>query len=130
MPASGLNSNWHEAVLSLNGARELVPATIEVWERNYRTPEEPLRATVDVSDEDGDRSVFGQVGRSTEFHLTQAGGATVAKTRRERQIARQVTISGTSDVKGLNAGRGSEADQHEDADCRIRFRHHEDGHEG
>lgn len=104
MPASGLNSNWHEAVLSLNGARELVPATIEVWERNYRTPEEPLRATASVSDEEGDRSVFGQISRSAEFHLTQAGGAAVAQTRRERQIARQVTLSGTSDVKGLMPG--------------------------
>jgi len=104
MPASGLNSNWHEAVLSLNGARELVPATIEVWERNYRTPEEQLRATASVSDEEPDRSVFGQISRSTEFHLTQEGGAAVAKTRREEQIARRATISGTSDVKGLMPG--------------------------
>ncbi|WP_371090852.1 contractile injection system protein, VgrG/Pvc8 family [Burkholderia sp. A2] len=73
MPDSGLTGNWHEAVLSLNGERTLVPAEIEVWERNYRTPEDPLCATATVSDESGDRSVFGRINRSAEFHLTQQG---------------------------------------------------------
>jgi type VI secretion system secreted protein VgrG len=64
---AGLNSNWHEAALSVSEARTLVPATIEVWERNYRTPEDPLRATASVSDEADDRSVFGRINRSAEF---------------------------------------------------------------
>ncbi|AYZ62348.1 type VI secretion system tip protein VgrG [Burkholderia multivorans] len=104
MPDSGLTGNWHEAALSLNGERTLVPATIEVWERNYRTPDDPLRATATVSGEDGDRSMFGRINRSAEFHLTQQAGEALVQMRRDEQIARQVTLSGTSNVKGLMPG--------------------------
>ncbi|WP_244795563.1 type VI secretion system Vgr family protein [Caballeronia grimmiae] len=104
LPASGLNNNWHEAILTLDGERALVPETIELWERNYRTPEEPLRAATCVSDEDGDRSVFGQINRSTEFHLTQEGGNARAQIRREEQVSRQLMVRGTSNVKALLPG--------------------------
>lgn len=104
MPESGLNNNWHEAVLSVSEARTLVPATIEVWERNYRTPEDALRATANVSDEADDRSVFGQINRSAEFHLTQAQGEALALTRRDEQIARQAKLSGTTNAKGVAPG--------------------------
>ncbi len=104
MPDSGLTGNWHEATLSLNDQRVLVPATIEVWERNYRTPEDTLRATASVSREDGDRSVYGRINRSAEFHLTPEGGAALVQTRRDEQIARQATLSGTSNLKGLMPG--------------------------
>jgi type VI secretion system secreted protein VgrG len=103
-PGSGLNSDWHEAVLGVSERRELVAATIELWERNYRTPEDALRARANVSDEDDDRSVFGQINRSTEFHLTPAQGDALARTRREEQIARQATLSGTTNAKGIAPG--------------------------
>ncbi|MEM5331028.1 type VI secretion system tip protein VgrG [Paraburkholderia sp. JHI2823] len=101
---SGLSAGCHEAVLSLNDARTLVPATIELYERNYRTPEDPLRATVNVSSEAGDRSVFGQVSRSAEFHLTQQQGEALTQMRRDEQIARQVTLSGTTNAMGIAPG--------------------------
>ncbi len=101
---SGLHSNAHEAAQAVHERRALVPATIELWERNYRTPEEPLRATANVSGEAGDRSVFGQISRSAEFHLTQQQGESLAQTRRDEQIARQVTLAGASDAKGIAPG--------------------------
>ncbi|CAB3764704.1 DUF2345 domain-containing protein [Paraburkholderia humisilvae] len=104
MPESGLHSNWHEAVLKVNERRELVAATIELWERNYRTPEDPLRATVSVSNDAGDRSVFGQISRSAEFHLTQEQGQALARTRRDEQITRQATLSGTTNANGVAPG--------------------------
>jgi type VI secretion system secreted protein VgrG len=104
LAGSGLNSNWHEAAQAVHEQRELVTATIEVWERNYRTPEDPLRATANVSDEADDRSVFGQISCSTEFHLTQAQGEVLAQTRRDGQIARQVTLAGKTDAKGIASG--------------------------
>lgn len=104
LAGSGLQSNWHEAVQALHERRTLVPATLEVWERNYRTPEDPLRATANIPEEANDRSVFGQISRSTEFHLTQQQGETIAQTRRDEQIARQVTLAGESDAKGIAAG--------------------------
>jgi type VI secretion system secreted protein VgrG len=94
----------NEAVLSLNDARTLVPATIELYERNYRTPDDPLRATASVSSEAGDRSVFGQVSRSAEFHLTQQQGEALTQIRRDEQIARQVTLSGTTNALGIAPG--------------------------
>lgn len=48
LAAAGLNSNWQEAAQEVHAQRRLVPATVELWERNYRTPEDPLRATADV----------------------------------------------------------------------------------
>jgi len=104
IPDSGLSAGCHEAVLSLNDARTLVPATIELYERNYRTPDDPLRATVNVSSEAGDRSVFGQVSRSAEFHLTQQQGEALTQMRRDEQIARQVTLSGTTNALGIAPG--------------------------
>lgn len=101
---SGLYSNWHEAAQAVHEQRTLVPATVELWERNYRTPEDPLRATANVSIEDGDRSVFGQISRSAEFHLTPAQGQALAQTRRDEQIARQVTLAGRTDAKGIAPG--------------------------
>jgi type VI secretion system secreted protein VgrG len=101
---SGLHSNSHEAAQAVHERRTLVPATIEVWERNYRTPEDPLRATANVYTEKDDRSVFGRISRSTEFHLTQQQGKTLAQTRRDEQIARQVTLAGASDAKGIAPG--------------------------
>jgi uncharacterized protein (DUF2345 family) len=38
MPDFSLTGNWHEAALSVNEERTLVPATAELWERNYRIP--------------------------------------------------------------------------------------------
>ncbi|WP_328809460.1 DUF2345 domain-containing protein [Paraburkholderia hiiakae] len=104
LDASGLNSNWQEAAQEVNEHRRLVAATVEVWERNYRTPEDPLRATANVSGESEDRSVFGQISRSAEFHLTQEQGETYAQTRRDELIARQATLSGTTDAKGVAPG--------------------------
>jgi type VI secretion system secreted protein VgrG len=104
MPDSGLTGNWHEAVLKVNSQRTLVAATIELWERNYRTPEDPLRATANVSREADDRSVFGQISRSAEFHLTPAQGQALAQVRRDEQIARQATLSGTTNAIGVTPG--------------------------
>ncbi|MCX5540897.1 phage late control D family protein [Paraburkholderia sp. CNPSo 3076] len=104
LASSGLHSNSHEAAQEVHEQRALVPATIELWERNYRTPEDPLRATANVSDEADDRSVFGQISRSAEFHLTQQQGETLAQTRRDEQVARQVTLAGASDAKGIAPG--------------------------
>ncbi|SAL80536.1 Rhs element Vgr protein [Caballeronia peredens] len=101
---SGMNSNWHEAALSVSEARALVPATIELWERNYRTPEDALRATANVSVEPNDRSVFGNINRSAEFHLTPQQGETLAQTRRDEQITKQTKVSGTTNAKGMAPG--------------------------
>ncbi|QYD72560.1 type VI secretion system tip protein VgrG [Paraburkholderia edwinii] len=101
---SGLHSNAHEAAQEVHERRTLVPATIEVWERNYRIPEDPMRATAKVAEAEDDRSVFGQISRSAEFHLTQQQGETLAQTRRDEQIARQVTLAGKSDAKALAPG--------------------------
>ncbi|TDN64063.1 type VI secretion system tip protein VgrG [Paraburkholderia sp. BL10I2N1] len=104
MPDSGLTGNWHEAVLKVNEKRTLVAACIELWERNYRTPEDQLRATANVSDDADDRSVFGQISRSAEFHLTPEQGEALAQVRRDEQIARQATLSGTTNAKGVVPG--------------------------
>jgi type VI secretion system secreted protein VgrG len=104
LAGSGLQSNWHEVAQQVHAQRTLVPATIELWERNYRTPEEPLRATANVSSATDDRSVFGQISRSAEGHLTPAQGEAFVQTRRDEQIARQVTLAGASDAKGIATG--------------------------
>jgi type VI secretion system secreted protein VgrG len=104
MPDSGLTGNWHEAVLEVNSQRTLVPSTIELWERNYRTPEDPLRVTANVSREADDRSVFGKISRSAEFHLTPEQGKALAQVRRDEQVARQVTLSGTTNAIGVTPG--------------------------
>jgi uncharacterized protein (DUF2345 family) len=104
LAGSGLNSNWQEAAQEVHAQRTLVPATIELWERNYRTPEDPLRATATVSAEVGDRSVFGQISRSAEGHLTPAQGEAFAQTRRDEQVARQATLAGRTDATAIAAG--------------------------
>ncbi|QGZ59227.1 type VI secretion system tip protein VgrG [Paraburkholderia acidiphila] len=104
LTGAGLNSNWQEAAQKVNEHRRLVAATVEVWERNYRTPDDPLRASAEVSTEAGDRSVFGQISRSAEFHLTQEQGETYVQTRRDELVARQATLSGTTDAKGVAPG--------------------------
>ncbi len=101
---SGLNSNWHEAAQAVHEQRTLVAGTIELWERNYRKPEDPLRATANVSDDADDRSVFGQIDCSAEFHLTREQGEAVAQTRRDEQIARQATLVGRTNAKGVAPG--------------------------
>lgn len=104
IPDSGLSAGCHAAVLSLNDARALVPATIELYERNYRAPDDPLRATANVSKEADDRSVFGHISRSGEFHPTRQQGEALAQARRDEQIARQVTLSGTTNALGIAPG--------------------------
>jgi type VI secretion system secreted protein VgrG len=104
LAGSGLHSNWHEAAQAVHEQRTLVPATVELWERNYRTPADPLRATANVSTEAGDRTVFGQISRGAEFHLTPAQGEALAQTRRDEQIARQVTLAGKTDAKCIAPG--------------------------
>ncbi|WP_250467819.1 type VI secretion system tip protein VgrG [Caballeronia sp. GAFFF2] len=101
---SGMNSNWHEAALSVSETRTLVPAAIELWERNYRTPEDPLRASASISNEANDQSVFGRISGSAEFHLTPQQGESRAQTRRDEQIAKQVKLSGKSNAKGMAPG--------------------------
>ncbi|MGF6415133.1 DUF2345 domain-containing protein [Paraburkholderia sp. MM5482-R1] len=104
LDASGLHASWHEAAQAVHEQRALVPATIELWERNYCTPDDPLRATANVSIGTDDRSSFGQISRSVEGHLTPAQGEAFAQTRREEQIARQATLAGRTDAKGIAAG--------------------------
>ncbi|MGF6789239.1 DUF2345 domain-containing protein [Paraburkholderia sp. 35.1] len=104
LDASGLHASWHEAAQAVHEQRALVPATIELWERNYCTPDDPLRATANVSSETDDRSSFGQISRSVEGHLTPAQGEAFAQTRRDEQIARQATLAGRTDAKGIAAG--------------------------
>ncbi|WP_331253400.1 DUF2345 domain-containing protein [Paraburkholderia sacchari] len=104
LDGAGLNSNWQEAAQKVNEQRRLVPAAIEVWERNYRTPDDPLRASANVSADAGDRSVFGQISRSAEFHFTQDQGEAVVQMRRDELVARQATLSGTTDAKGVAPG--------------------------
>ncbi|MGF6879801.1 DUF2345 domain-containing protein [Paraburkholderia sp. MM5477-R1] len=104
LDASGLHASWHEAAQAVHEQRALVPATIELWERNYCTPDDPLRATANVSIGTDDRSSFGQISRSVEGHLTPAQGEAFAQTRRDGQIARQATLAGRTDAKGIAAG--------------------------
>ncbi|MGF6371946.1 type VI secretion system secreted protein VgrG [Paraburkholderia sp. RAU6.4a] len=104
LDASGLHASWHEAAQAVHEQRALVPATIELWERNYCTPDDSLRATANVSSETDDRSSFGQISRSVEGHLTPAQAETFAQTRRDGQIARQATLAGRTDAKGIAAG--------------------------
>ncbi|CAE6736190.1 hypothetical protein R70006_02351 [Paraburkholderia domus] len=102
MPVSGLSGNWHEAVLSISPIRKLVPAVIELWEHNYRTPANELKAESYVARDD--RSVYGSVNRSTEHHHTAEIGQMLADARRDELVARQTTFKGTSDVIGMMPG--------------------------
>ncbi|MEZ0601033.1 type VI secretion system Vgr family protein [Paraburkholderia sp. IW21] len=102
MPVSGLSGNWHEAVLSISPIRKLVPAVVELWEHNYRTPANELKAESYVARED--RSVYGSVNRSIEHYHTPEIGQMLADARRDELIARQTTFKGTSNVIGMMPG--------------------------
>ena len=102
MPDSGLSANWHEAVLTISEVRKLVPAGVEIWEHNYRTPADPLKADSTVAHDD--RSLYGSVNRSTEHHHHAEAGQMLACVRREELVARQTTFKGTSNVLGMMPG--------------------------
>ncbi|APR38545.1 hypothetical protein BTO02_24075 [Paraburkholderia sp. SOS3] len=102
MPDAGLNANWHEAVLSIGTVRELVPATVELWERNYREPADSLKASTVVAHDD--ESLFGRVNRSDEHHRTGDVGEMLAHARREELVSRQQTLYGTSNAIGMMPG--------------------------
>ncbi|GAB7523101.1 type VI secretion system Vgr family protein [Paraburkholderia sp. 2C] len=102
MPDAGLNSNWHEAVLSIGSVRELVPAAVELWDRDYRTPADPLKASTVVADDD--RSVFGSVKCSAEHHHTVEIGQMLADARRDELVAKQQTLYGTSNAIAMMPG--------------------------
>lgn len=51
MPHSGLTS-WHEAILTLEVTRALVPQTVREWDRNYRIPDDPLQVESIVAYDD------------------------------------------------------------------------------
>ena len=101
LPHSGLTS-WHEAILTLEATRELVPQTVREWDHNYRTPDDPLQVESIVADDD--RSVYGSVNRSIEhFHSVEEGQA-LADARRDELLTRQMRLAGTSNVIGMMPG--------------------------
>ncbi|MDQ7978444.1 type VI secretion system tip protein VgrG [Paraburkholderia sp. SARCC-3016] len=102
MPDAGLNANWHEAVLSIGTVRELAPAAIELWDRNYREPADSLKASTVVAHDD--ESLFGRVNRSDEHHRTSDVGEMLAHARREELVSRQQTLYGTSNAIGMMPG--------------------------
>ncbi|MFC0691734.1 type VI secretion system tip protein VgrG [Paraburkholderia humisilvae] len=102
VPDSGLVADWHEAVLSVGSVRELVPAEIGVWDRNYRLPDASLEAGAIVARDD--RSVFGRVNRSIEHHHTVESGRMLVEARRDEQVAKQQTLYGTSNALGMMPG--------------------------
>lgn len=99
---SGLTNTGQESIHTLRTLRTTVPEVISLWEHNYRIPEDPLKAEARTAFED--RSVIGTIRRSNEHHGSQTDGETVAKLRREEQIARQTIYAGTSNVVGLTPG--------------------------
>ncbi|MDN7427527.1 type IV secretion protein Rhs [Burkholderia sp. AU16741] len=101
MPHSGLTS-WHEAILTLEVTRALVPQTVREWDRNYRVPDDPLQVESIVAYDD--RSVYGSVNRSVEhFHSVEEGQA-LADARRDELLTRQIRLTGTSNVIGMTPG--------------------------
>ncbi len=102
MPVSGLSGNWHEAILTVSPVRELVAAGVELWDRNYRTPADPLKVNALVARDD--RSVFGSLNRSIEHHHSEESGQRLADARRDERVARQQTLYGTSDAIGMMPG--------------------------
>jgi type VI secretion system secreted protein VgrG len=102
MPDSGLTGNWHEAVLSVSTVRELVSERVELWDRNYRIPDDPLTASAIVARDD--HSIFGSVSRSIEHHHSRETGQVLADARRDELIARQQSLYGTSDAIGMMPG--------------------------
>jgi len=102
-PESGLAAADREAVLTLTTRRQLVPGTVELWDRNYRTPHTSLTVDATIAHSD-DRSVFGGIHRSAEHHHNPEIGKRLAKSRREECIARQTVFTGTSNVGGMMPG--------------------------
>lgn len=101
MPHSGLVS-WHEAVLTLNVGRVLVPQVVREWDHNYRSPDDPLKVESTLAHDD--RSVFGSLNRSNEHYHSPEDGQALADARRDELITRQTQISGTSNVMGMMPG--------------------------
>ncbi|MEJ8798388.1 type VI secretion system tip protein VgrG [Trinickia caryophylli] len=101
-PHSGLSRDWSKAVLSIEAVRDLVPASIQLWDHNYRTPDNSLEVQADVAKED--RSVYGSVNRSIEHHRDADVGQMLVTARRDEQVARQTTFKGTSNIPGLMPG--------------------------
>ncbi len=127
MPVSGLSGNWHEAVLSIRPIRKLVPAVIKLWEHNYRTPANELKAESYVARDD--RSVYGSVNRSTEHYHTPEIGQMLAVARRDERIARQTTFKGTSNVIGMMPGMVVRLTNHTMAEAKYGGRDHEAHHD-
>lgn len=101
LPHSGLVS-WHEAILTLETTRVLVPQTVREWDHNYRIPDDPLQVESVVAHDD--RSVYGSVNRSIEhFHSVEEGQALV-DARRDELRTRQMRLAGTSNVIGMMPG--------------------------
>ncbi|RQS08718.1 type VI secretion system tip protein VgrG [Burkholderia sp. Bp9002] len=101
LPHSGLVS-WHEAILTLEATRTLVPQIVREWDHNYRVPDDPLQVESVVAHDD--RSVYGSVNRSIEHFHTVEEGQALANARRDELIARQTQIKGTSNVIGMTPG--------------------------
>lgn len=101
LPHSGLTS-WHEAILTLEATRELVPQTVREWDHNYRTPDDPLQVESIVADDD--RSVYGSVNRSIEHFHSVEEGQVLADARRDELLTRQMRLAGTSNVIGMMPG--------------------------
>jgi type VI secretion system secreted protein VgrG len=101
MPYSGL-VGWHEAILELHATRALVPQTIREWDRNYRQPDDPLKVESVVAHDD--RSVYGSINRSTEHFHSVEEGQVLVDARRDELIARQIRITGRSNVVGMIPG--------------------------
>ncbi|WP_175766324.1 type VI secretion system Vgr family protein [Burkholderia ambifaria] len=101
LPHSGL-VNWHEAILTLEATRALVPQKVREWDHDYRVPDDPLEVEAVVADDD--RSVYGSVNRSIEhFHSVEEGQA-LADARRDELLTRQMRLAGTSNVIGMTPG--------------------------
>ncbi|KVV51585.1 type IV secretion protein Rhs [Burkholderia territorii] len=101
LPHSGLAS-WHEAILTLEATRSLVPQKVREWDRNYRVPDDSLQVESIVADDD--RSLYGSVNRSIEhFHSIEEGQA-LADARRDELLTRQMRLAGTSNVIGMTPG--------------------------
>lgn len=101
LPHSGLTS-WHEAILTLEATRALVPQAVREWDHDYRTPDDPLRVESVVADDD--RSVYGSMNRGIDhFHSVEEGQA-LADARRDELLTRQMRLAGTSNVIGMAPG--------------------------
>ncbi|KWN21177.1 type IV secretion protein Rhs [Burkholderia territorii] len=101
LPHSGLAS-WHEAILTLEATRSLVPQKVREWDRNYRVPDDSLQVESIVADDD--RSLYGSVNRSIEHFRSIEEGQALADARRDELLTRQMRLAGTSNVIGMTPG--------------------------